>query len=375
MTDKGNMIIIDIGSHSIKSGFSPDPAPCSVFPSIVGYPRNAELKDYLSLRESYVGDEAQCKRGVLSFKYPVEDGCVTNWEDMEQIFDYIFNEELRVDTTNHPIFSPEHLLNPKLNRRILTEIMFEKYNIPAIYFYDKPTLCLFMNGITTGTVFHSGDAMTYSLPIYEGYPLREDFHCMHLGGRDVTDYMMKLLTDRGYCFSTDADRELVRDMKEKFSFVPLDSKQDSHSGQIVENKHQLPDGQVVTFDKELVSCPQAMFKPSLIGSQSHGIHNLVYASIMNAEFDCRREFYSNIVLTGGNTYYPGFIERLQKEVSSQAIRTFKVGIISPGLRKYSSWIGASLLSSVSDTSLGANYVTIQEYKDTGIQCLERIQPF
>ena len=368
------MVIIDIESHSIKSGFTPDPVPCSVFPSIVGHPRNDRVKEYLSLRESYVGDEAQCKRGILSLRYPVEDGLVTDWEDMEHIFDYIFNKELRVDTTNHPVFFPEHILNPKQNRSILTEIMFEKYNIPAIYSYDRATLCLFVNGLTTGTVFHSGDAMTYSLPIYEGYSML-DLQFTNLGGRDVTDYMMKLLTNRGYCFSTGADRELVRDLKEKFSLVPLDRKQYLHSGQIVENTYQLPDGQVVTFDKELVSCPQAMFKPSLIGSLSHGIHELIHTSIMRAN-PYKEGLYSTIVITGGNTFYPGFLERLKKELSSLATKTFRIRFFSPPglLRKYSSWIGASIISSMPETttSLGANRVTIQDYKDTGIQCLDKL---
>ena len=134
MTDKRNTVIIHIGSHSIKSGFTPDLVPCSVFPSIMGYLRNDKMKEYFSLTGSYVGDKAQCRRVILSLKYPVEDGFVTDWEDMEQILNYIFNEELRVDTTNQPVFFPEHFLNPKRNREILTEIMFEKYNVPAMYY-------------------------------------------------------------------------------------------------------------------------------------------------------------------------------------------------------------------------------------------------
>ena len=230
--------------------------------------------------------------------------------------------------------------------------------------------------MTTGTVFHSGDAMTYCLPIYEEYSLSHDFHYMNLGGRDVTDYMMKLLTNRGYCFSTRADRELVRDLKEKFSLVPLGPQQDLHSGNFMEKKHQLPDGQVVTFDEEIASCPQAMFKPSLIGSKYPGIHVLINSTIMHSELDVRKELYSSIVITGGNTLFPEFLERVKKELSFLAPRTFRIKFLSPPdpLRKYSSWIGASIISSKSDTTtlLRENGVTTQDYKDTGIQCLDKL---
>lgn len=365
-------MVIDNGSGMCKAGFAGEQQPRSVFPEVIGKPKSAGVLIGVGSKELYIGEDAQQKRGVLKLSYPIESGIIKDWEEMEQIWYHTIYNELRVDPAEYSALLTEAPLNPKINREKMIQIFFETFKVPNFYVAIQAVLSLYAAGRTTGIVVDSGDGVTHTVPIFEGYSIPHAIMKILLAGRDLTKYLFKILTERGWNFTTTGEQEIVREIKEKMCFVALDFEEamsKSLSSNEFEKSYTLPDGQVMVIGNERFRCPEYLFKPSLDGREHDGMDQLTYKSIMKCDMDVRKDLYENVILSGGSTMYEGLPERLEKELKELAPKTMEINITAMPERKYSVWIGGSIISSLA--TFQSMWISKEEYDESGAQIVHR----
>ncbi|KAF8926964.1 Actin-2, partial [Dissophora ornata] len=340
-------VVIDNGSGVIKAGFAGDDQPKCFFPSFVGRPKHVRIMAGAVEGDVFIGKKAQELRGLLKIKYPIEHGIVQDWDDMEKIWQHIYSDELKTMSEEHPVLLTEAPLNPMRNREMAAQIFFETFNVPALFTSIQAVLSLYSSGRTTGVVLDSGDGVTHAVPVYEGFAIPHAIQRVDIAGRDVTEHLQLLLRKSGYHFHTTAEKEVVRIIKEKTCYLPLNpAKEEKEAGEKKED-FMLPDGNTIKLGAERFRAPEILFNPELIGQEYPGIHQVVIDSISRSDMDLRKSLYTNIVLSGGSTLCKGFGDRLLHEVRKLALKDIKIKISAPPERKYSTWIGGSILASLS----------------------------
>jgi centractin len=242
-------IVIDNGSGTIRAGFAGEEIPSCYFPSFVGRPKHPRVMAGGLEGDSFIGSRAQELRGLLKIRYPLEHGIVTNWEDMESIWHYVYENELKTLPEEHPVLLTEPPLNPRANRDIAAQLMFEAFNVPALYTSIQAVLSLYASGRTTGVVLDSGDGVSHAVPVFEGFAIPNSIRRIDVAGRDVTEQMQLLLRKAGHVLHTSAEKEVVRMIKEKVCYVSLDPKREEkewmnnyHKSDAKALDYVLPDG-------------------------------------------------------------------------------------------------------------------------------------
>jgi len=343
-------VVIDNGSGMIKAGFGGDEEPKLQFPTFVGRPRHQKVMSGGIDGELLVGDDAVKHRGVLKLNYPISHGIIEeskdnlNWNDMQKIWEHTL-EVLGVQNyEQHPILLTEAPNNPRSFRAQAAKIFFETFSAPALYVQVSAILSLYASGRTTGVVLDSGDGVTSAVPVYHGFAVPQAIQRTNIAGRDVTEYLQFLLQKAGHDLHTSAEFEIVKHIKEKMGYIK--TVDDVPDEKIV--PYPLPDGNEIVIQSEKFKAPEVLFNPSIIGEEYLGMHQCVYKAITQSDMDLRKEFYSNILLSGGSTLFKGLGERLLHELKQLSPSNTKIQIYAPRKRKRttSTFYGGSILSTL-----------------------------
>ncbi|KAG9293470.1 hypothetical protein G9A89_009194 [Geosiphon pyriformis] len=364
-------IVIDTGSQTCKAGFAGDERPKKAFRSIVGREKFHSVTG--AEQTIFMGEAAHRKRGILNINYPVQKGIIKDWEDIERIWEHVFTEQLEVMSEDYSLLLTEVPNNPSQNREKTTLIVFESFDVPSFSFAVQPVLALYASGLQTGTVLDSGDGITNIVPVYEGSPISHGIRRLNVCGRDLTDYLLNLLLERGYTFVPNADHDIVQGIKEKVCFIAQDYEKtiNSQPESDLGVTYELPDGRTIPMTNEWSRVPEVLFQPSFLGLEDPSLHDALYSSIMSCDNELQKILLNNIVLSGGNTLFEGMADRLLKEIKKliPASLNFKAKILAPSEREYSVWMGGSILASL--TTFKNMCITKQEYQEFGASLVRR----
>jgi actin, other eukaryote len=267
-------------------------------------------------------------------------------------------------------------MNPKANREKMTQLMFETFQVQGLYVAIQAVLSLYSNGRTTGMVCDSGDGVTHTVPVYEGFSIPHAVKKNFIAGRAITAHMVNLLQADGISETggKSAWMQIVRKIKEDLCFVSLDPAADkakAKESSELQKMYELPDGQTVSVNAPRFMAPEALFFPDLIkeGDEALGMHKMCFESIQDCDIDIRKDLYSNVILSGGTTLYPGLPDRLEKELDAMCPQQNMVKIIAAQDRYYSVWTGGSTLSSLS--TFESQWITKEEYEENGAEIVHR----
>ena len=378
-------IIIDIGSGIIKAGISGQDIPKVIFPNYIGEPKYSKVlrsfsKDNQEIQEQYIGKDCLKFLGILKLRYPVKNGIFENEQDILTIFKYIY-QNLEIDNeeiSEHPILITEPLLNPYSNREKIASALFENLSAPAIFFASQPILSLFSTSNTSSIILESGEGVTQSCVVYEGYSIPNSYIRNNYGGKDVTEYFQTLLQRQGYSFTTTSEFEIVKKMKEDICFTTINSNISNPLNNISnldlsgnKNKsessgiYNLPDGNAIKIGDEKSLAPEILFNPSIIGSENLSFQEMIISSINKTDIQIRKKAYENIWLSGGNTSFKDLNEKLIDELKTKLGKGLFINILENDKIKpqYRCWIGGNIISTLE--IFKKMWVTKNDWNETG----------
>lgn len=409
--DEVSAIVVDIGSDTTKAGYAGEDTPKSVFTSSLGVLEGEEGA------KQYFVDDLNYRRDKLEVVSPFTDGLITDWDGYGNIWEYVLGSRLRVQSMEHPLMVAEPVFNSRQNREKMVQYLFEKHSPPALFVAKNPVLSSFSAGRPTSVVVDVAHGAVVVSPVQDGYALLKGTVRSPLAGHALSKIMLKTVEAAGtpfrprYSFkrkqlasgswevadvdtgvTTDSFRlfkqlEIAGDMKEAVCRVMEVPLKEEENATIPTAPYELPDGNTVEVGLERFKVPELMFNPSLLSSIPgaseiaapegglKGLTALVNDCISKCDVDLKKDFLQGILLTGGSSLFPGLKERLEREMVETCPSSAKVRLTvsqSQAERKYSVWIGGSILASLG--SVQQLWMSKAEFEEHGPSLVNRKCP-
>lgn len=379
--------VIDNGTGYSKLGYSGNVEPNFIVPSLISVAAEGKTdpKNDIEDLNFFIGAEAVVKRADYNVDYPIRHGIVSNWDNMERYWQRCIYQYLQIDPEEHNIMLTEPPMNTPENREYTAEIMFETFNVPGLYIAVQAVLALVAAIYSpenyakagkqtrmTGTVIDSGDGATHIIPVVDGYVIGSRIKHIPLAGRDVTNFIIQMLRDRGETLPGDQALDIARTIKEQWCYVCPDivkeyKKYDKDPSkfkafQCKETRSKKPFTVDVGYERFLG--PEIFFSPEIFDSRfTVPLPQMVDEVILGCPLDCRRSLFQYITLSGGSTMYKHFAKRVERDikrrVKAREAATFKrtnhkvknkikVEVFSHSFQRFAVWFGGSILGALPD---------------------------
>lgn len=414
--DEIGALVFDPGHHSMRVGYAQEDTPKAEIPSVVGVgPNDPPANVYLetktdnnitpSKESKYYVDTTfvNVPRSNMEIQTYMKDGMIDNWDLFEQVLDYTYSRVIQSESEYHPVLFSEASWNVRNNREKLTELMFEKYNVPAFFLVKNAVLAAFANGRATALVVDSGATHTSAVPVHEGYVITQAVVKSPLGGDYLSSQCRQYLEQQGIDLSpayTIASKDAIKERDQprftarklpdklttswqqymlksllqdfQMSVVQvLESPFDERSAaQIPAVHYEFPTGFHQDFGSERFKLAESLFDHTMLGAGQ-----LASTSVGMCDADVRLSLYGSVVITGGNTLLQGFPERLNRDLSHRAPSNTRLKMISANgsaERRFGAWNGGSILASIG--TFQQMWISSQEYDESGKGQVERKCP-
>jgi len=330
-------VVIDNGTGYTKMGYAGNYEPNFIVPSLIqtATEKQGTKKDPVGDLDFFIGEEAAAeKRLNYAVEYPIKHGIVDNWDTMERYWQRCIYQYLSCDPEEHYMLLTEPPLNTPENREFTAEIFFETFNVPGLYIAVQAVLALCASLLTkgeksgkttgvTGTVIDSGDGVTHIIPVVEGYVIGSCIKHIPLAGRDVTNFVIEMLRNRGENLLADDALSIAKRIKEQYCYVCPDivkeyEKYDQEADRFRQHKYVNPKTKEqlsIDVGYERFLGPEIFFSPEIFSSDfTTPLPTVVDSTIQACPIDTRRSLYNYITLSGGSTMYKHFVHRLQRDI-------------------------------------------------------------
>jgi len=419
--DEVGAIVFDYGAYSTRAGYAGEDMPKYEFPTSVGVIEEAESMEVddpsFVPDKKYFIDTVNLKvpRKDMELVNYMNDGMIENWDVFEKVMDYSYKMHIKSDPALHPVLMSECSWNARARRERLVELMFEKYNVPAMFLCKNAVLSSFANGRSTGLVLDSGATYTTAVPVYDGYVQTKAIVKTPLAGDFVSMECRKILEAEGIDLSppyTIAEKEevaegqppefkkkkdlpevtkgfqnyMIKDVLQDFAATTCQVAEQPFEkeevGKMPGVPYEFPSGFNRDFGEERVRVVESLFDPSMIKDVPQnntggmlGMSHVTTTSVGLCDIDIRPSLYNSVIVVGGNSLLNGFTDRLNRDLQTKIPPSMRLKLISSSVnaeRRFSPWIGGSILASLG--SFQQMWISKQEYEESGKSCVDKKCP-
>jgi len=343
-------IIIDLGSSEIKAGFFDNSSPKIRLKNIIGDSLSKRNNSLINKnKEHYISSECDKYYNDLTIRYPIQRGVFIKDDDIQLIFEYILTQ-LGLNTQQmkeHPLLITEPINNKLSNSEKISEILFEKMNIPSLIFAKQPLLSLISLGYSTGVVLESGSDITQSCVSYEGYLIENSFYRYDYGGKDVSNILKILLKQNNPNINSNVfdNIKVINEIKENQCYIKT-LKDENEDFVSIPSDYILPDGNKLVLNDEKILAPEILFNNKLIFAEYLTFHEMVINSINKVDINIKNKLYKTIILSGGNTKFKGIEEKMKTNLSYLMPRGVDIKIRTQINPELNCWNGGNIIASL-----------------------------